>query len=61
VLVLLFFAIAAIVEAVSGKGFDVQPFDIGWFNPFAVSSFSRSPRACRCRSSSSGGGTSPSR
>jgi amino acid transporter len=30
----------AIVEAVSGKGFDVQPFDIGWFNPFAVSSFS---------------------
>ena len=40
VLVLVFFAVAAIVEAVSGDGFDFQPFDISWFNPFAVSSFS---------------------
>ncbi|GAB3595098.1 APC family permease [Microbacterium tumbae] len=40
VLVLLFFAIAAIVQAVGGNGFDYQPFDMNWFNPFAVSSFS---------------------
>ncbi|MGW8483320.1 APC family permease [Microbacterium sp. NPDC055903] len=40
VLVLLFFAIAAIVQAVGGNGFDYQPFDLNWFNPFAVSSFS---------------------
>jgi amino acid transporter len=40
VLVLLFFAIAAIAQAVSGNGFDVQPFDLNWFNPFAISSFS---------------------
>lgn len=40
VLVLVFFAGAAIIEAVSGNGFDFQPFDLNWFNPFAVSSFS---------------------
>ncbi|WP_036284505.1 APC family permease [Microbacterium luticocti] len=40
VLVLLFFAVAAIAQAVAGNGFDYQAFDIGWFNPFAVSSFS---------------------
>jgi len=40
VLVLIFFAVAAIVEATTGDGFDFQPFDLAWFNPFAVSSFS---------------------
>ncbi|MFT4212190.1 MAG: APC family permease [Microbacterium sp.] len=40
VLVLLLFAIAAIVEAVGGHGFDATAFDWSWFNPFAVSSFS---------------------
>ncbi len=40
ILVLLFFAGAAIVQAVSGNGFDYQPFDLNWFNPFAISSFS---------------------
>ena len=40
ILVLVFFAIAAIVQAVNGNGFDYQPFDLNWFNPFAISSFS---------------------
>ncbi|MEV4775666.1 APC family permease [Microbacterium sp. LWH12-1.2] len=40
ILVLVLFAGAAIVQAVSGNGFDFQPFDLNWFNPFAVSSFS---------------------
>lgn len=40
VAVLLFFAIAAITQAVSGNGFDFMPFDLAWFNPFAVESFS---------------------
>ena len=40
ILVLLFFAGAAIVQAVNGNGFDYQPFDLNWFNPFAISSFS---------------------
>ncbi|MGF2950247.1 APC family permease [Microbacterium alcoholitolerans] len=40
VLVLVFFAVSAITQAVSGGGFDFQPFDPSWFNPFAVSSFS---------------------
>jgi amino acid transporter len=40
ILVLVFFAGAAIVQAVSGNGFDYQPFDLNWFNPFAISSFS---------------------
>jgi amino acid transporter len=40
VLVLVLFAGAAIVQAVSGNGFDYQPFDLNWFNPFAISSFS---------------------
>lgn len=40
ILVLVFFAIAAITQAVSGNGFDYQPFDLNWFNPFAISSFS---------------------
>ncbi len=38
--VLLIFAVAAIVQAVSGNGFDYTPFDFNWFNPFAVPSFS---------------------
>lgn len=38
--VLLIFAVAAIVQAVSGNGFDYTPFDLNWFNPFAVPSFS---------------------
>ncbi|SFI18344.1 MULTISPECIES: APC family permease [Microbacterium] len=40
VAVLLIFAVAAIVQAVSGNGFDYTPFDFNWFNPFAVPSFS---------------------
>ena len=40
ILVLVFFAIAAITQAVNGNGFDYQPFDLNWFNPFAISSFS---------------------
>ena len=40
ILVLVFFAVAAIVQAVGGNGFDYQPFDLNWFNPFAISSFS---------------------
>lgn len=40
VIVLVGFAIVAITQAVSGGGFDPQPFDLNWFNPFAVSSFS---------------------
>ncbi|MDF2563252.1 MAG: amino acid transporter, partial [Microbacterium sp.] len=40
ILVLVFFAVAAIVQAVNGNGFDYQPFDLNWFNPFAISSFS---------------------
>lgn len=40
VVVLLIFAVAAIVQATNGNGFDYTPFDIGWFNPFAVGSFS---------------------
>lgn len=39
VVVLLLFVIVAISAAVSGNGFDSTPFDWGWFNPFAVSSF----------------------
>ncbi len=38
--VLVLFAVTAIVEAVSGNGFDSTAFDWSWFNPFAVSSFS---------------------
>ncbi|MCT9820846.1 APC family permease [Microbacterium sp. W1N] len=38
-LVLVFFAVAAIVEAVSGDGFDYTPFTLSWFNPFAIESF----------------------
>lgn len=37
--VLVLFAVVAIVQATSGGGFDPQPFDIEWFNPFAVTSF----------------------
>jgi amino acid transporter len=40
VAVLIFFAAAAIVQAVNGNAFDFMPFDWAWFNPFAVSSFS---------------------
>ncbi|MCZ4067709.1 APC family permease [Microbacterium sp. H37-C3] len=40
VVVLVLFAIAAIVEAVSGNAFDATAFDWSWFNPFAVPTFS---------------------
>ena len=40
VAVLLFFAIAAIVEATNGTAFDPTAFSFEWFNPFAVESFS---------------------
>lgn len=40
VLVLLVFAIAAIVEMLTGNAFDATPFDFSWFNPFAVGDFS---------------------
>lgn len=40
VLVLLVFAIAAIVEMLTGNAFDATPFDFSWFNPFAVDDFS---------------------
>ena len=39
VAVLLFFAVAAIVQALNGQAFDFMPFDWSWFNPFAVTSF----------------------
>jgi amino acid transporter len=39
VVVLLVFAVTAIVRAVEGDAFDPTPFDIGWFNPFGVESF----------------------
>ncbi|MGW9113260.1 APC family permease [Microbacterium sp. NPDC055683] len=40
VVVLVVFAVTAITRATSGDAFDPTPFDIGWFNPFAVPSFS---------------------
>ena len=40
VVVLVLFAGAAIVEAVSGNAFDATAFDWSWFNPFAVPTFS---------------------
>ncbi|MEZ3160582.1 APC family permease [Microbacterium sp. BWT-B31] len=40
IVVLVVFAVTAIVAAVSGNGFDYLPFDLNWFNPFAVTSFS---------------------
>ncbi|MDQ1216954.1 APC family permease [Microbacterium arborescens] len=40
VVVLVLFAIAAIVEAASGNAFDATAFDWSWFNPFAVPTFS---------------------
>lgn len=40
VLVLLFFAVSAIVTTVNGNAFDATPFEWEWFNPFAVESFS---------------------
>ncbi|WP_314651504.1 APC family permease [uncultured Microbacterium sp.] len=40
IIVLVFFAGAAIVQAVNGNGFDYQPFDLNWFNPFAIPTFS---------------------
>ena len=39
-LVLVVFAGAAIIQAVNGNAFDYMPFDLAWFNPFAVGSFS---------------------
>lgn len=39
VLVLVIFAVVAIVHVVSGEGYDPTPFDWSWFNPFAVGSF----------------------
>ncbi len=38
ILVLVFFAVAAIVEALTGDGFDVTPFSLSWFDPFAIGS-----------------------
>ncbi len=40
VLVLCSSPIAAITQAVSGNAFDCSPFELAWFNPFAVGSFS---------------------
>lgn len=40
VIVLLLFAIVAIVQVNNGNAFDATPFDWSWFNPFEVSSFS---------------------
>ncbi|MFG6491059.1 APC family permease [Microbacterium sp. P03] len=40
VVVLLLFAIVAIVQVNNGNAFDATPFDWSWFNPFEVSSFS---------------------
>jgi amino acid transporter len=40
VIVLVVFAVAAIVHVASGNAFDATPIDWSWFNPFAVSSFS---------------------
>ncbi|QEV99240.1 APC family permease [Microbacterium caowuchunii] len=39
-IVIVLFAGAAIVAAVSGSAFDATPFDLTWFNPFEVSSIS---------------------
>ena len=39
-IVLLFFAVTTIVQAVNGAGFDYTPFEFAWFNPFELSSFS---------------------
>lgn len=39
-IVLLFFAVTTIVQAVNGGGFDYTPFEFAWFNPFELSSFS---------------------
>ncbi|CAH0188440.1 APC family permease [Microbacterium sp. Bi128] len=40
VIVLVVFAVVAIVHVVSGDAYDPTPVDWSWFNPFAVSSFS---------------------
>ncbi|BDV31517.1 APC family permease [Microbacterium terricola] len=40
VVVLVLFAVVAIVKAVNGTAFDPLPFDWAWFNPFEVDSFS---------------------
>ncbi|WP_102159185.1 APC family permease [Zhihengliuella halotolerans] len=40
VLVLIVFAIAAIVHVANGSGYDPEPIALEWFNPFAVDSFS---------------------
>jgi amino acid transporter len=39
-IILVWFAIAAIVHFSAGNAFDATPFSIDWFNPFGVSSFS---------------------
>lgn len=39
-IVLLFFAITTIVQAVNGGAFDYTAFQFSWFNPFELSSFS---------------------
>ena len=58
VVVLVLFAVAALVEVANGNAFDATAIELSWFNPFAVKSRSRpSPPACRSRSSSSGAGT----
>jgi amino acid transporter len=38
--VLVWFAIAAVVHFADGSAFDATPFDANWFNPFAVPTFS---------------------
>jgi amino acid transporter len=40
VVVLVVFAVAAIVHVASGNAFDATPIEWSWFDPFAVSSFS---------------------
>ncbi len=40
VLVLVLFAVAALVHVANGNAFDATPIELAWFNPFAVESFS---------------------
>ncbi|WP_159604768.1 APC family permease [Agromyces humi] len=40
VVVLVVFAVAALVEVANGNAFDATPIELSWFNPFAVESFS---------------------
>lgn len=40
VLVLVIFAVAALIAALNGNGFDASAIELSWFNPFAVGDFS---------------------